>query len=171
MAEPERVKRIRVTVVPERTELDTGCSWDCKVDALFQSWSIAFPAYSAADSSTANFDPIDRERITDRDVTAQMRTGGRFTVGNEYRFLSDGGRYAAQARFRVMVRIELAPRPLVDQGWAATDACTNLARTVRNSGLCASDAVCTRAPPLAAHGCYEALSSSPSAGLTLRSWP
>jgi conjugal transfer mating pair stabilization protein TraN len=158
IAEPDRVERIRVTVAPERTEFDTGCSWDCKVDALFQSWSIDFPGYSAADRSAANFDPINRERVTDRDVTAQLRNGGRFTVGNDYRFLSDGGRwYVAQAPFRVTVRIELQAKPLVDHGWVAPDACINLARTVRDSGLCSGDAVCVDAPPLAADGCYQAL--------------
>ena len=158
IAEPDRVERVRVTVAPAPTEFDTGCSWDCQVDALYQSWSIDFPGYSAADSSTASFDPIDRAQVTDREATALMRSGARFRVGNDYRFRTDGGQwYAAQAPFAVTVRIELEPRSLVEHGWDAADACVNLARTIRDSGLCAGDAVCTGAPPLAADGCYEAL--------------
>ncbi len=147
-----------MTVAPEAAEFDTGCSRDCKVDAPVQSWSIDFPGYSDADSSSVNFDRIDRQRVTDRDATALMRTGPQFTVANDYRFLTDGGRwYVVQARFRVTLRIELAPRPQIDHGWAATDACINLAQTARNNGLCIGDAVCTGAPPLVADGCYEAL--------------
>ena len=159
IAEPERVRRILVTVVPEPTEFDTGCDgWDCKVDAVLQSWSIDFPGYSAADSSAANFDPIDRPRVTDRDMTAQLRSGAHFTVANDYRFLSDGGRwYVAQAPFRVTVRIELEARPLVQHGWEAPEACVNLARSIRNNAFCNGTAVCTGTPPLAVDGCYEAL--------------
>ncbi|MEA1053961.1 conjugal transfer protein TraN, partial [Lamprobacter modestohalophilus] len=44
--DPGRVQRIQVSVAPQATEFDTGCDWDCRIDVLYQSWSIAFPGYS-----------------------------------------------------------------------------------------------------------------------------
>jgi len=158
IAEPERVERIRVSVEPEATEFATGCSGDCRIDALYQSWSIDFPGYRAADSSSANFDPIDRQSVTDRDATALMRSGARFTVANDYKFRTDAGDWSvAQAPFRVVVRIDVEPLSLIDQGWDAPEACVNLAQTVRDNALCAGDAICTGAPPMGVDGCYEAL--------------
>jgi hypothetical protein len=172
IAEPDRVERIRVTVAPERTDFDIGCSWDCKVDALFQSWSIDFPGYSAADRSAANFDPIDRERITDRDVTAQMRTGGRFTVGNDYRLLTDGGRwYVAQAPFRVTVRIELAPRPLMDHGRAATPTTQAISPTPANRWSVTRTAARLGRPVSRAPATRMASAASPNRAMTAASPP
>ena len=152
----DRIERIQVSVAPRATEFDTGCGWDCKIDQLYQAWSIAFPGYSYADRSSGNFDPVDRPRVSNLDTTALMRSGARFTVANDYRFETNGGHwYVAQAPYSVAIRIDFTPLPLQEHGWEASEACINLARSVRQNALCDGGTTCLGAPPLNADGCYE----------------
>ncbi|WP_242519295.1 conjugal transfer protein TraN [Halochromatium roseum] len=154
--DPGRIQRIQVSVQPQATEFDTGCDWDCRIDALYQSWSIAFPGYSQFDSSSGNFDPIQRTALSGHEATAALRNGGSFTVANDYRFETDSGNwYVAQAPYRVSIRIQFTPLPLHDHGWDASEACVHLAETIRDSAFCDGEAVCSGAPPLNQNGCYE----------------
>ncbi|MFE8032857.1 conjugal transfer mating pair stabilization protein TraN [Thiohalocapsa marina] len=152
----ERIERIQVSVHPSATEFDTGCTWDCKVDQLYQAWSIAFPGYSYADSSTGNFDGVNRPIVTHLDTTALMRSGAQFTAANDYKFETDSGNwYVAQAPYSVSVRIDFEPLPLNDHGWEASEACINLAASVRDNALCDGGTTCLGVPALNANGCYE----------------
>lgn len=160
VVDPMRVNTVSVSLSPQDPAIQFETQrndWPLRADHLFYQYSAVFPGYAYSDSSTADWDMINRPNVT-LNATADLRSGGTFTLVNNLQAHNDGSNiwYSGSWQYDVTVTVYYTPvnRPAMDWGWTQNEPCRAHVANLQAGG-CSGSIQCLGAPVLAANGCYQ----------------